>query len=161
MASFDVAIRTVLGHEGGYVDDPVDRGGETKWGISKRSYPHLDIRNLTREQAVAIYREDWWNRYGYARIADQALATKVFDLAINMGAKPAHRLLQQALRACELPTAPDGIIGQATLAAVGLADPFALLAALRSEAAGHYRVIIARDPSQKRFSAGWETRAYS
>lgn len=161
MAIFDLAIRAVLGHEGGYVNDPTDRGGETKWGISKRSYPELNIRDLTREQAVAIYKRDWWDRYKYAQIHDQDLATKVFDLAINMGAKPAHKLLQQALRACELPTEPDGIIGPATLAAVRLADPFALLAALRSEAAGYYRVIIARNPSQERFKNGWETRAYA
>lgn len=161
MASFDVAIKTVLGHEGGYVNDPTDRGGETKWGISKRSYPHLNIASLTREQAIAIYKTDWWDRYKYAQIPDQAIATKVFDLAINMGAKPAHKLLQQALRACELPTTADGIIGPATLTAVKLAHPFALLAALRSEAAGYYRVVIARNPSQERFKNGWETRAYA
>lgn len=161
MAEFGPAIASVLGHEGGYVNDPVDAGGETNWGISKRSYPKVDIKNLTRDGAIAIYRRDWWDKYGYERIADQAVATKVFNLAVNMGAKPAHELLQQALRAVDLPTTVDGTLGPQTLLAVSLADPRALLAALRSEAAGFYRVLVARKPTQARFKDGWLNRAYS
>ena len=56
-AIFDHAVKEILRHEGGYVDDPVDRGGETKYGISKRSYPDLDIANLTLEQAPYTIRD--------------------------------------------------------------------------------------------------------
>src|SRR5690606_2973445 len=62
------AVEVVLEHEGGYVHDPHDPGGETKFGISKRQYPDLDIANLTREQAIEIYRRDWWDKYGYGRL---------------------------------------------------------------------------------------------
>src|SRR5690606_34526085 len=88
---FAVAVEVVLRHEGGYVHDPADPGGETNWGISKRSYPHLDIASLTREQAIEIYRRDWWNRHGYDRIKSLDVAVKTFDLAVNMGPAAAHR----------------------------------------------------------------------
>ena len=56
--TFDHCIELVLGHEGGYVDDPNDAGGETNWGISKRAYKDVDIKNLTKEEAKAIYKKD-------------------------------------------------------------------------------------------------------
>lgn len=68
--NFDEAFERTLGHEDGYVDDPRDPGGETKWGISKRSYPHLDIKNLTQDQAKGIYRTDFWNRINADRLPD-------------------------------------------------------------------------------------------
>ena len=58
---FPAFINRILGHEGGYVNDPQDPGGETNWGISKRSYPGEDIKNLTLDQAAAIYRRDYWD----------------------------------------------------------------------------------------------------
>src|SRR5690606_26803467 len=82
---FRRAVEVVLAHEGSYVNDPADPGGETKFGISKRQYPDLDIASLTREQAVEIYRRDWWDKYGYGRLASPAIATKVFDLSVNVG----------------------------------------------------------------------------
>jgi len=60
----------VLKREGGYVDDPTDRGGETKYGISKRSYPQLDIKNLTLEQALEIYRKDYWKPSRVEKLPD-------------------------------------------------------------------------------------------
>ncbi|KKL48233.1 hypothetical protein LCGC14_2327530, partial [marine sediment metagenome] len=98
MASFDKAIPTILKHEGGYVHDPLDPGGETNFGISKRAFPELDIKNLTSGQAVDIYRERYWLHHIYDGIVNQDIATKVFDLAVNMGHRAAHRLLQKALR---------------------------------------------------------------
>jgi lysozyme family protein len=53
--AFDKAFDRLMGHEGGYTDNPKDPGGETNWGISKRSYPSVDIKNLTREQAGVLY----------------------------------------------------------------------------------------------------------
>jgi lysozyme family protein len=160
MATFEPAVEVVLDHEGGYVDDPADRGGRTKFGISQRSYPALDIAKLTRQDAIEIYRRDWWHRYGYERIRDQRLATKVFDLAVNMGARRSHLLLQQALKAVGLSVTEDGLLGPETFAAVNLAPAPPLLAALRSEAAGHYRLLMARTPTLQRFSRGWLGRAY-
>src|SRR5690606_39725856 len=79
------AVEVVLEHEGGYVNDPRDPGGETNWGISKRAYPDLDIANLTRTDAIAIYYRDWWQRYEYDRLKDDAVVTKLLDMAVNMG----------------------------------------------------------------------------
>lgn len=59
---FEEAVEFVLAYEGGYVNDPNDPGGETNFGISKRAYPNVDIKNLTREDVIDIYRRDYWDR---------------------------------------------------------------------------------------------------
>ncbi|MBI5843910.1 MAG: hypothetical protein HZB23_04475 [Deltaproteobacteria bacterium] len=48
-----------MAHEGGYVNDPADPGGETRFGISRRAYPNEDIKALTRERAAEIYYRDY------------------------------------------------------------------------------------------------------
>lgn len=78
------AIALVLKHEGGYIDDPADPGGETKYGISKRSYPDLDIKNLTPEEATAIYQRDFWTATMAAQ-SDQRLANCMLDSRVNQG----------------------------------------------------------------------------
>jgi len=158
---FRRAVEVVLKHEGGYVHDPRDPGGETKYGISKRSYPSLDIANLTREDAIAIYYRDWWQRYGYDRLQDYAVATKLLDMAVNMGPATAHRLLQGALVFLGYPVAVDGIIGPQTIAAANKADPKRLLQVLRWRAAEHYYRIAVQRPQSRAFLIGWLRRAYS
>lgn len=158
---FEKAITIVLKHEGGYVNDPNDLGGETKYGISKRSYPHLDIKNLTVEQAIEIYRRDWWDKYRYGDIKDQDVATKVFDLSVNMGPATAHRLLQEALVFLGYDIAVDGIIGPQTIGAANKTAPRRLLQVLRWMAAHHYYRIAAQRPQSQAFLMGWLTRAYS
>src|SRR5690606_20143010 len=117
------AVEVVLAHEGGYVNDPADPGGETKWGISRRSYPELDIASLTREDAIATYYRDWWQRDGYDRLQDGAVATKLLDMAVNMGPATAHKLLQEALVFLGFAVDVDGIIGPQTIGAANKADP--------------------------------------
>lgn len=158
--SFDDAVERVLEHEGGYVNDPDDPGGETNFGITKRSFPELDIAALTREDAIAIYWTHWWHRYRYDQLPT-IIGEKVLDLAVNMGARRAHKLLQQALRAVGRPVVVDGLIGPKTRQAVEWAPNFALLAALRSEAAGYYRRLAVLRPSGTKYLAGWIRRAYA
>ena len=155
------AVEVVLAHEGGYVHDPRDPGGETKYGISKRSYPHLDIANLTREDAIAIYYRDWWQRYGYGHLQDEAVATKLLDMAVNMGPATAHRLLQEVLVFLGYGIAVDGIIGPQTVGATNKADPKRLLQLLRWRAAEHYYRIAAQRTQSQAFLMGWLKRAYS
>jgi len=155
------AVEVVLEHEGGYVHDPRDPGGETKWGISKRAYPDLDIADLTREDATAIYYRDWWQRYGYGRLKDDAVTTKVFDMAVNMGPATAHRLLQEALVFLGYPVGIDGIIGPQTIGAANKADPKRLFQVLRWMAAHHYYRIADQRPQSRAFLIGWLRRAYS
>lgn len=83
--SFERAFELVIGHEGGYVNDPQDPGGETKFGISKRAYPTLDIKGLTIEQAREIYLRDYWFGAGCDKVADDAMAILMFDCAVNQG----------------------------------------------------------------------------
>lgn len=94
MADFERAFRVLVGEEGGYVNDPADPGGETKFGISKRAYPAVDISNLTLDQAKAIYRRDYWAPLQLdARPWGPALV--LFDCAVNQGVARARSLLAQ------------------------------------------------------------------
>jgi lysozyme family protein len=154
------AFDYVMMHEGGYVKDPKDAGGETKFGISKRSYPHLDIKNLTQDRANQIYFCDFWMKCKCENIDDDNIATKFFDLAVHTGIPQAVKLIQRALRATGTQVVEDGIIGPETMAAVNKTDPTDLLAALKSEAAGYYRLIANANPTQQRFIEGWLNRAY-
>lgn len=92
MSDFDRAVSFVLAHEGGYVNDPADPGGETKYGISKRSYPYLDIPSLTVEQARTIYYRDYWEPSGAAELP-MPLAAAVLDTAVNQGVAKSRSIL--------------------------------------------------------------------
>ena len=109
--NFDIAFDRLIGHEGGYVNDPNDPGGETNWGISKRSYPDVDIKALTRDEAKAIYRRDFWD-YIHAEKLHDGVAWQAMDFAINSGIQTAIRKLQSALN-----VADDGHWGPRTEAA--------------------------------------------
>ena len=116
MADFEAAIVKTLINEGGakVTDDPEDRGGLTKFGISQRSYPNVDIRNLTEQQAKEIYKRDFWDKVKADDIQSQEMAENLFDTAVNMGPRTASRLAQLALDIEPI----DGIIGQKTIAAL-------------------------------------------
>jgi len=183
-SAFDLAVSTVLIHEGGFVDDPDDPGGATNFGISLRfleaegelDFDHdgfmdgdinfdgvidvRDIQAMNREDAIKFYRTRWWDRYGYEELSPM-IGPKVFDLAVNMGARQAHLCLQRACRACRYPVTEDGIIGQQTMAASIGPVPPVLLAALRSEAAGFYRQLVASKPKFDKYLDGWLKRAYA
>jgi lysozyme family protein len=140
-----------LENERGYSNDSADYGGETKYGISKKSYPDWDIENLTKEDAIAIYKRDFWPPY---QDFEDRLASKLFDLAINMGHKKAVQILQRSLQCLGSNTIDDGVLGPKTRKAVDLANVDLLLTAIKSEAAGVYRNIAATNAEQKRFLKG-------
>ena len=94
-ADFQKCVQFVLDREGGYSLDPHDPGGETNFGISKRAYPNLDIKNLSRAGAVAIYEKDYWTPIGAASMP-QALALVHFDTAVNQGPGRAKALLAKS-----------------------------------------------------------------
>lgn len=96
IVSFDECFDRLLGHEGGYVNDPNDPGGETNWGVSKRSYPNLDIAALTREGAKAIYRRDFYDRINAAGLPG-SVVFQLFDFAVNSGPETAVRYFQRAI----------------------------------------------------------------
>jgi lysozyme family protein len=158
--TFNKAVEIVLAHEAGYVDHPADGGGATNYGISSTYNPGVDVASLTRQQAIEIYFEKYWsgNRF---ELLPERLAIKVFDLAVNMGRNAAVTCLQRALRAAGTTVAIDGVLGPETAGAASLLCELVILAALRSEAAGEYRVKLVRDPTQAPFAAGWIARAYA
>ncbi len=156
---FLAAVGRVLADEGGYSSNPDDRGGATRFGISARSNPGVNIAALTRDAAVKIYWREWWLQFGFARLP-AAAAAKTFDLAVNIGAGHAIECLQRALRACGRRVTEDGVIGEGTALEAGRANPAALMAAIRAEAAGHYRVTAALVPGDREFLDGWLNRAY-
>jgi len=162
--AFVRAVARLLGDEGGYVDNPADPGGATKFGISQRDYPQLDIAALTRDQAEAIYFRDWWERYRFSDFSS-AIGAKLFDLSVNMGPDHAAKCLQRALRACGRPVVEDGVLGPVSRRVIRAVNQLALMAAFRSEAAGYYRTIAAlergrRDDADQEFLQGWINRAY-
>ena len=121
---FDIAVAFSLGAEGGYTANPDDPGNWTKgaigagecrgtnFGISAASYPTLDIAALTREEVIAIYRRDYWDKLGCASLPPP-LALALFDTGVNCGVGRAVEWLQRIVGAW-----PDGVVGPATLSAV-------------------------------------------
>lgn len=115
------AFGLLIENEGGYVNDFHDRGGETKYGISKRAYPDVDIQALTLWQAKEIYHRDYWNRCKCDVLPDY-LSVAVFDYAVNSGVKQAVKDLQRALN---IPA--DGVVGNQTIGASNTQPPHKVL----------------------------------
>lgn len=116
MNIFRLYIERVLGNEDGYVNDPEDPGGETKWGISKRSYPNLNIKALSREQAIEIYFTDFWTKVYHVGIPN-AVVYQLLDSAVHSGIHESIRFLQRALD-----VADDGDFGRISRGALRVAD---------------------------------------
>lgn len=146
--NFDIAFERLIGHEGGYVNDPRDPGGETNWGISKRAYPGIDIAHMTREDARGIYRKDYWERMMCDQY-DGAIGFQLFDIAVNSGTGTAARLLQRAVGATE-----DGIIGAQTVGRVRAMPVAKVLMRLNAERID-YLSTLGGWPS---FGKGWARR---
>ena len=106
--SFDKAFQITVGVEGGYVNDPADPGGETKYGISKRAHPDIDIKALTLDQAKDIYQRDYWTPASCDSMPER-IGHLVFDCAVHHGVRVAIKLLQRALK-----VADDGEFGPVT-----------------------------------------------
>ena len=155
LVEFDDIIEKVLEHEGGYVNDPTDAGGETKYGISKRAYPDEDIKELTIERAKELYKRDYWDRYRTADLPDRLRHIYV-DMCINMGGGRAIKILQEA---CNSKNANkidvDGGIGPATIKAASNVEPFRL----RAYRVMFYAELVMKKPEQERFWVGWFKRS--
>lgn len=153
MDAFEHAVTLTLQHEGGYSNDPSDPGGETNYGISKRAYPKEDIKGMTVARAKEIYCRDYWMR-GAHLIDDPSLATKFFDLCVNVGVYRASVLLQQACNLFLAGLKEDGKIGPLTARWINdFRHPKALLCALKGNAFNFYKAI-----GTSRYFAGWLNR---
>lgn len=155
MADFGPAVKRLLDLEGGYVFDPRDPGGETKFGISKRWNPTIEIKKLTRVDALIIYRMEWWERYNYGSLESQEIAADMLCLAANIGPLEAHKILQRALNTLGSGLKVDGVIGPMTIAAErAIADSQKLSWLVKLNAVHYY--IRLRDSST--YLRGWISR---
>lgn len=145
---FDKSFIALMRHEGGYTPGVNDPGGETNWGISKRAYPKVDIKNLTQEQAKAIYFRDYWTAAGCESVPD-AIKFDLFDAAVNSGPTQAIKFLQQAVDSI-----PDGLLGPHTLQNAGSMNPCRLVARFNA-----YRQLFLTDRNNWQFAGkGWARR---
>lgn len=156
---FDQAIEFVFKHEGGYVNDPLDPGGETKFGISKRSWPHIDIKNLTYDQAAEIYRDNYWDEVG-GDLLPYSIALAVFDFAVNSGVSTAVKCLQTQVGAV-----PDGKFGPNTLREIQeeirIVGEKRIAIKLCSDRADYFVSIVKSRPHMVRFLRGWMSRVFN
>ena len=179
---FDDAFKIVLGFEGGYVNDPADRGGETNYGITASTLEsakakgwvpsNVTIRSLKLDHAKTIYKKGYWDVVKADNLP-HPLDLIVFDMAVNHGPNTAIKLLQESLNSI-LKAVPslvvDGIIGPKTLTAVRdvvsmdhnpWLQPNALVRYLCIDVLVNrvelYTSIIASNKSQEKFFKGWIT----
>lgn len=178
MSHFNQAIKTTLAHEGGFVNDPTDPGGVTNWGVSLRflksagdldqdgmldgdidgdgDVDYNDIKNMTRDEAVEIYRLHFWDKYDYNQINDYTIAARVFDMCVNMGSRQAAKLIQRAVRVGD-----DGVLGPVSFNAINSADPAHLIGEIRLQHVLFYLTLIEQKPKFKKYRMGWLRRACS
>lgn len=142
--NFELAFKFTVTQEGGYVNDTNDLGGETKYGISKRSYPYIDIKKLTLEDAKKIYFEDFWVEAA-CHLMPIGFGLSVFDMAVNSGVEKAIKTLQVVLE-----VDVDGVVGPQTLDAM---DPSKMLLFNVFRILNFTNLI-----GFKRFGKGWITR---
>jgi len=154
MKSFDEIIEKVLEHEGGYVNDPTDLGGETKYGITKRFYPDVDIKNLTIEQAKKIYKNDYWDKNRIESVP-QELWHIFFDMCVNMGRRTAVKILQRAANSTGKGIEVDGGLGPKTCKALNGVN----IERVRAYRVKYYVDLINKKPEQEKFYFGWFRRA--
>lgn len=174
MSTFEKAFERLILVEGGYSDDPADLGGKTKYGITEavaraNGYLH-DVRDLTREQAKAIYKSQYWNTLSLDKVAAMAptIAEEMFDTAVNCGVGKAGEFLQRALNAFnrEQKDYPDlkvdGNTGPMTVSALhtfllrrGLEGERVLHRALNALQGSRYIEISEARQKNEAFTYGW------
>ncbi len=153
--TFDEIIEVVLEHEGGYVNDPTDTGGETKYGISKRAYPDEDIKELTVERAKELYKKDYWDRFKVESLPNRIRHIFV-DMCINMGGGRATKILQEACNSKNsYKIDVDGGIGKDTIKAAANVEDFRL----RAFRVMFYAELVMKKPDQMKFWVGWFRRS--
>lgn len=177
MANFELAFEKTSAHEGGYANNPRDRGGETYRGIARNFWPgwkgwqEVDALKAAGKTGSAIkskkldslvvdfYTDNFWRPCGCDKMDGQALASEVFDTAVNMGVKISVRMLQEALVILGENVAIDGAIGPKTLAAANQVNQEILVRILNLLQGSRYLDIVRRDPTQRVFLLGWLRRA--
>jgi len=161
MSRFNECLAFVLDKEGGYTNDPVDRGGATNYGILQTEYseylkrhglPNDSVREISKDHVEDIYYTEYWGP-SRAETMPAPLDLIQFDASVNIGLYWAKRLLQRALYVAE-----DGILGPKTMAAIGKADIATLCQRVITYRRAYYQAIVKHDATQGKFLAGWLNR---
>ena len=159
-SNFDKAFDLVMKSEGGYVNDPSDRGGETNLGVTiaawgaylGRNIQPGEMKALTREQVKPFYKQMYWDKVKCDDLP-QGVDYAVFDFAVNAGTGRAAKFLQRAVGAVD-----DGVIGAGTLALVAKALTKDLLDNFSKQKEDFYRGLAETNASQQKFLKGWLAR---
>lgn len=164
------ACLATITHEGGYNDIKNDKGGATNWGVSLRFLKginedidgdglitYLDIKKMTKDQAISIYHDNFWKPL-YEKFPDK-LAAKTFDVSVNAGSSRAHILLQKSLNKLGAKLTVDGLIGAVTLAEIAKYTDQAIVNAYCDVQLDFYKGLVLKDATQEKFLKGWTNRA--
>lgn len=162
---FNTAFEKTMGHEGELSEHRNDIGGLTKYGISSRAYPYIDIQNLTLYNAKKIYWVDYFDTERFKMDAlSEKLAIECFDTAVNMGVETSAMMLQDALNLLNRVETKyddlvvDGIIGQKSYLAIKAVNESRLIVVLNGLQFERYHKIVTNNHSQEIFFAGWMNR---
>lgn len=172
MTYFNDAIEFTLKNEGGekVSNHPNDPGGETKWGISQRFLNQnlkkghqlfgIKAKDLTKEEAIALYWEFFWNNHNLDLLKSRLIAVKLFDIGVNIGMGTAIQLLQKAFNHCYSlsPLIVDGILGKNTAQMVNISPEMSIYNQFKACVVTHYEKIVERDEKKRVFLKGWLNR---
>lgn len=165
MKNFDIAFTEIIGIEGGLSDNKNDRGGLTKFGISQKAFPLLDIRNLTLDGAKKIYFENYWKTPNLnLEKFELKNAIELFDIAVNSGVGTSARILQRALNLMNRNQKDfkdlevDGNAGDVTMKAYAKVNPDTLFKVLNGLQFLRFVNIVEHDETQEEFFNGWMKR---
>lgn len=172
MAIHSLAMGKLFHHEGGFVDDPDDRGGATNMGITQktlhewrsRAVTAADVQNLTTDEAASIYIVKYWNVMQLDEINSQELAEAVMDFGVNAGPKTAIPTLQRAANLVWKGTnkrqlLADGWIGPKTIKFVNSTEPSLLILRFFKERIQHYHDITRARRKNEKFLYAWIKRS--
>ena len=168
--TFEEIIEVVLAHEGGFVDDPDDRGGATNWGVTQAVWEDFledeftseDVRNFSREQAIELYREEFWKPSQAEKLPEE-IREVYFDMCVNHGQRNAVKILQTAVNVKGGSLVVDGGIGPNTINAsenLSLSD-------VQIERSGFYWNLVfvgsfyGKRNRQQKFIRGWIRRCFN
>ena len=161
MADAKKLIPFILRWEGGFVDDPLDRGGATNKGITIGTFRHFfgsnatvdQLKNMTDAQWLTVFRAGYWDPWRADEIRNQSVADIVVDWAWASGTKTSIRQVQKLLG-----VTADGVVGPVTLGAIAASAPRELFDRVHDTRIAFVDDIVSRNPSQKRFERGWKNR---
>lgn len=176
---FNEAMKLVAKHEGGWSNDPTDKGGATNYGISLRFLKNLpkfigdinndgvvdiqDIRDMTPEAAKELYHSQFWVPLNVENLRHPWVQIKAFDMAVNMGVKRAATLLQRGFNDASplFHLKADGAIGPKSIDAMNGINGENLLKRFQERCVGFYEAIVRNDASQSKYIKGWKNRVFN